>query len=51
MAVLSAKETPKHQLYIFKILIQTSILLAPRVTGNDFQRLISEWDLTRLKAK
>ena len=45
------EETPKHQLYIFKILIQTSILLAPRVTGNDFQRLISEWDLTRLKAK
>ena len=45
------EETPKHQLYIFKILIQTSTLLAPRVTGNDFQRLISEWDLTRLKAK
>ena len=51
MAVLSAKETPKHQLYNLEVLIQTSILLAPRVTGNDFQRLISEWDLTRLKAK
>ena len=51
MAVLSVKETPKYRLYNLEVLIQTSILLAPLVTGNDFQRLISEWDLTQLKAK